>query len=40
MTDKTMDISINDIINAVQSYNPNADFDLILKAYNLAYDFD
>lgn len=36
MTDKTMDISINDIINAVQSYNPNADFDLILKAYNLA----
>ncbi len=36
MTNDTMDISIDDIINAVKSYNPNANFDLIMKAYNLA----
>ena len=36
MTDKNVDISINDIIDAVKSYNSNANFDLILKAYNLA----
>lgn len=36
MTNDTMDISIDDIINAVKAYNPNADFPLILKAYNLA----
>ena len=32
MTDKNVDISINDIIDAVKSYNSNANFDLIFKS--------
>ena len=36
MTEEKKDITIDDIINAVKSYNPNANFDLINKAYEVA----
>lgn len=38
MKTDNMDITIDDIINTVKSYNPQANFDLITKAYNLAYE--
>lgn len=36
MTDEKKEITIDDIINAVKSYNPNANFALIQKAYDVA----
>ena len=32
----TAEVSIDDIINALVTYQPNADIDLIKKAYELA----
>ena len=36
MKTDNMDITIDDIINTVKSYNPQANFDLITKAYKIA----
>ena len=38
MNNDNLDITIDDIINTVKSYDPNANFELIQKAYKLAYE--
>ena len=31
-------LSIEDLINQIKSYNPNANFDLIKKSYNYGFN--
>ena len=31
-------LSIEDLINQIKSYNPNADFDLIKKSYDYGFN--
>ena len=38
MNNDNLDITINDIINTVKSYDPQANFELIQKAYKIAYE--